>query len=135
MKRPYLSLFALVFIACSSQLEKTEDSPIDFSSPNLIEENIQNWIQTDQSLQLVLPDSIIAGKVTQVEFTDSEIILLETGISSSILVFDRKGELKSQIKKQGTGPGEYSQIEFFVLRENSILIYDRSTQRFIDYIM
>lgn len=73
--------------------------------------------------------------MTQVEFTNSEIILLETGISSSILVFDRNGTLKSQLLNQGTGPGEYSQIEFFVLRENSILIYDRSTQRFIDYTM
>lgn len=123
----------LVFFSCSSQLEKNEIGPIDFSNPSLNAENIQNWIQVDQSLQLALPDSIIMGKVTQVELIDSEIILLETGINSSILVFDRNGKLKSQIKKQGTGPGEYSQIEFFVLREKSILIYDRSTQRLIDY--
>jgi hypothetical protein len=133
MKRTSLLLFMLVFFSCSSRLAKNEVSPIDFSNPSLNEENIQNWIQIDQSLQLALPDSIIIGKVTQVEFTNSEIFLLETGINSSILVFDRSGEFKAQLLKLGTGPGEYSQIEFFVVRENSILIYDRSTQRFIDY--
>jgi hypothetical protein len=82
MKRTSLLLFMLVFFSCSSRLAKNEVGPIDFSNPSLNEENIQNWIQIDQSLQLALPDSIIIGKVTQVEFTNSEIFLLETGINS-----------------------------------------------------
>jgi hypothetical protein len=118
-------------IACSS--EEKDMSKFDFSDPELIPEGIKEWIQVKSNIQLSLPDSIIMGKVLQVEFSDSEIFLLESGMNASILVFGRDGTFKRRLFKSGNGPGEYAQIDFFLLRESSILIYDRSQQKFIDY--
>jgi hypothetical protein len=61
--------------------------------------------------------------------------MLEVGITTSNLVLNRNGEFQRQLLKNGTGPGEYAQVEFFILRENSILVYDRSQQKLITYAL
>jgi hypothetical protein len=131
MRKVGLLLFTLIVLSCSSNEENRSISQIDFSNPQLIDENIQDWIHIEKSNQLAIPDSIPIGRITQVEFTESELVMLEVGISTSILVFDREGVFQRQLHKQGTGPGEYAQIEFFVLRDDSILVYDRSQQKLI----
>ena len=94
-----LSLLGLVMIACSS--EEKDMSKFDFSDPELIPEGIKEWIQVKSNIQLSLPDSIIMGKVLQVEFSDSEIFLLESGMNASILVFGRDGTFKRRLFKSG----------------------------------
>jgi hypothetical protein len=128
-----LVLVGFCFFSCSSTEGEGSIKTIDFSSPQLIDEDIQDWIQIQNTTQLAIPDSITIGRITQVEFTDSVIIMLEMGVAPSILVFDREGDFKDRISRVGNGPGEYAQIEFVVLRESSILVYDRSQQKFIDY--
>jgi len=133
MKKYCFFLYALVFFSCSSQHEIENVELINFTDPLHIEDDIKDWIQIEKSVQLAIPDFVFIGKVTQIEFSDSELFFLEDGINASILVFDIEGNFRNQLIKPGTGPGEYSQIEFFVLREKSILVYDRSMQKLIDY--
>lgn len=135
MSKIGLLFFTLLVFSCSSKEENRSISQIDFSNPQLVDGEIQNWIQIEKSTQLAIPDSISIGRITQVEFTDSELVMLEVGVTTSILVLNRNGEFQRQLLKNGTGPGEYAQVEFFVLRENSILVYDRSQQKLITYAL
>lgn len=133
MKKYYSILVLLVFFSCKSQGNEENIALIDFSKPQLIDEDVRDWVQIENRIQLDIPDSISFGKVIQLEFTDSEILVLENGINSSVLVFDRQGAFKKQLLKLGNGPGEYFEIDFFILKENSILVYDRSSQKLIAY--
>jgi hypothetical protein len=135
MKKIILSVLyvVLIFSSCTHQQSEESMKLIDFSNPQLVEDDIQDWIQIKKSIQLKLPDSIMIGKIVQMEFSDSELFLLESGSNSSILVFDREGTFLKQLARLWNGPGEYAQIEFFILRANSILVYDRLNQKLIDY--
>ena len=133
LEKLLLCLVWILLINCSSPEREKEISTIDFSEPEFINEGIGDWIQVEKNIQLSIPDSIILGKVLQIEFSESEIFLLESGVNVNILVFDRDGSYQRRIFKSGNGPGEYSQIDFFMMGESSILVYDRSSQKFINY--
>ncbi len=133
MKKYYSILILLGFFSCQSLEEEENIATIDFSSSEMIDQDIEEWIQVKNTIQLNVPDSILFGKVMQIEFTDTEILVLENGINSSVLVFDREGIFQRQLLRLGNGPGEYLEIEFFVLRDNSILVYDRSSQKLMTY--
>lgn len=134
MKRRYLIVFGvLLWCSCASPPESALVEKIDFTSPELVEEGISDWIRVESAIPLALSDSILIGRVLQIDFSSEEIFLLESGVQTSVLVFDRKGEFRNQLLNPGEGPGEFSAVEFIVLRENSILLYDRGQQKMIDY--
>lgn len=133
MKKLYFLFVLLAFISCKSQEDGGDIATIDFSNSQLIDENLEDWIQVENTIQLEIPDTIPFGKVIQIEFTDTEILVLENGINSSVLIFDREGVFQRQLLELGNGPGEYLKIDFFVLKDSSILVYDRSTQKLITY--
>lgn len=134
MRRHSLILLAvLIWCSCATPSENVGIEKIDFTSPGLVEEEISDWISVESAISLALPDSVLIGKVFQIEFFNEKIFLVESGINSSVLIFDRKGEFKNQLLNPGAGPGEYSTIEFMVLRENSFLLYDRIQQKMVDY--
>lgn len=133
MRLYFLITSVLIFFSCSPKKGAEYVKKIEFSDYQLKDGDVKDLVHVEEFIQLNVPDSILIGKVVQMEFSDSQIFLLEDGINSSILVFDREGVFNHQLLKLGTGPGEYSQIEFFVLRENSIIVYDRSYQKLITY--
>ncbi|MBS4070543.1 MAG: 6-bladed beta-propeller [Algoriphagus aquaeductus] len=134
MKTKFFLLIMPFLFSCSLKKNADNIELLNFSNSKIMESEIEEWIKIESTTQLDVYDSILFGKVMQVEFSDSDILVLEDGINSSILLFDREGRFKKQLLKLGTGPGEYSKIEFFVLRENSILVYDRSYQKLINYL-
>lgn len=130
----YFCVFVFTFFSFSCKFyEKEGVKNVVYSDPTLVDEGLNEWVQVQNSIELELPDSLTIGKVVQIEFTDSEILVLEDGVNSSIMIFDRSGEFKNQLLKQGTGPDEYTQIEFFVLVQNQIIVYDRNLQKLISY--
>ncbi|WP_139217502.1 6-bladed beta-propeller [Algoriphagus ornithinivorans] len=124
--------FLLIVFIVSCTPESNFKS-IKYLDPHFVNESFDDWIQLEQSFFLEIPDSIVVGVIKQIEFTDSLIYLLEDGITSSILVFDREGDFKRQLLKLGSGPGEYVQIDLFVFDKNHISIYDRTQMKLIKY--
>lgn len=106
---------------------------IRYIDPISVNENFSDWINVEEALLLKVPDSISIGAIKQIEFTNSSIYILEDGITSSILIFNRVGEFIRHLLKLGSGPGEYVQIDFFIINENDITIYDRSQMKLISY--
>ena len=124
-----------IFMACGGTVGKQEQKVISFDNPQLIEEEFENWIKVSDAVQLDIPDSIIVGRVNQIEFTNQGIFLLDYSDGFSILHFDKNGKLKTRLSKTGNGPGEYGSIEFFLLRETSLVVYDRSSLKLIEYTL
>jgi hypothetical protein len=59
-----LVLVGFCFFSCSSTEGEGSIKTIDFSSPQLIDEDIQDWIQIQNTTQLAIPDSITIGRIT-----------------------------------------------------------------------
>lgn len=127
--RIYHFLLIVLIVGCTSEVNNN----IKYIDPLLVNENLDDWLQIERSFLLEIPDSIVVGAIKQIEFGESSIYLLEDGVTSSILVFNREGQFKRQLLKLGSGPGEYVQIDLFIFDENNITIYDRSQMKLISY--
>jgi hypothetical protein len=128
--RIYHFLLIILIVGCTPE---SNIKSIRYLDPFFVDENLDDWLQIERSFFLEIPDSIVVGAIKQIEFADSSIYLLEDGVTSSILVFDREGQFKRQLLKLGSGPGEYVQIDLFIFDENNITIYDRSRMKLISY--
>lgn len=128
--RIYHFLLIILVVGCTPE---SNLGSIKYLDPIAINENFSDWIKVKESFLLEVPDSIGVGVIKQIEFADSLIYVLEDGVTSSILVFDREGQFKRQLLKLGSGPGEYVQIDLFIFDEKNITIYDRSQMKLISY--
>ena len=66
-------------------------------------------------VKLEMTKDNIIGKVSQVLFADSLIIVLDAEKSKSITVYDMQGHYKYSIGKVGSGPGEYVEVFYISL--------------------
>lgn len=128
--RIYHFLLIILIIGCTSE---ANFKSIGYMDPIAVNENFKDWFKVEEAFLLEVPDSIGVGAIKQIEFTDSLIFLLEDGVTSSILVFNREGQFKKQLLKLGSGPGEYVQIDLFIFDEKNITVYDRSQMKLISY--
>lgn len=128
--RSFLIFFLFIILGCTSEFG---GEAIKYINPKLVDDPIDDWVRIHQRVVLDIPDSIFIGDIKQIEFSDSLIYLLEDGINSSILIFDQDGQLQNQLLKLGNGPSEYMNIDFFLLDESRIIVYDRQQMKFIRY--
>lgn len=128
--RIYHFLLITLIVGCTPE---SNLKSIRYLDPIAINENLNDWIKVDRAFHLEVPDSIGVGAIKQIEFADSSIYVLEDGVTSSILVFNREGQFKKQLLKLGSGPGEYVQIDLFIFDEKNISIYDRGQMKLISY--
>lgn len=119
----------LIFFSCSGR----DNSYILFAENKLLEDDIYSYIGQINSLELEVPDDIIIGAIENIEFYRSKIVLSENGLSSSLLIFDLNGKYNRRLEKLGSGPDEYSNIDFFILTDDQIFIYDRLKTSFLVY--
>lgn len=128
-----IGVLIMALLSCTSQNQKLSAKKLDFKNPKLNTDPIEEWIQIEDVVSLDLPDSISLGKIKQIEFTGSEILVLEDGINSSVLIFEKMGSFKRQLLKLGLGPGEYTNIEFFLLTMESLIIYNPGQMKLLAY--
>lgn len=78
-------------------------------------------------------DNLI-GKVDKIVLQNDKIYLLDKEQSSSIFIFDIKGNFISKIQKIGKGPGEYSELsDFNVNNAGNIIVNDGFQKKLIYY--
>ena len=104
---------------------------IDFTNPTVL--NKAPKFDLEKAVFLNFYDLEDIGVIKSVKFYHDEIFLMEDGLKNSIVVLDAEGNFKRRLLRLGMGPGEYSQIEFFLVAENKILIYDRLQSKLLRY--
>ncbi|MCE7057466.1 6-bladed beta-propeller [Algoriphagus sp. AGSA1] len=81
-------------------------------------------LRSDEKVPLVEPYQIIIK---------DKFIYVHDYFNSNIHRFDREGNVDFIYKAKGQGPAEYQQLDFFQVREDSLLILDRSLRKIIVY--
>jgi hypothetical protein len=79
----------LLFLCCiilASCAPTHESEGILFVDPITVDGDLTEWLDIEQSVILNIPDSIVFGKVKQIEHQDSLVFLLEEGVASSVLL-------------------------------------------------
>jgi hypothetical protein len=80
-------------------------------------------------------DNVI-GTISQIVFTDNQIIVVDDKKAKSVFVFDKNGNYLFKVGRIGNGPGEYVSIEsvLFVPEKHQILIHDGSKKTVHHYL-
>jgi hypothetical protein len=88
-------------------------------------------------IKLETTDEILIGKISQLLFTDSLIIVVDGELSKAIYFFDLQGMFKYSIFRLGNGPGEYTEISHvnLVPSKNQIMLLDAPQHKINYYTM
>lgn len=131
----------LIFLFFSCNNKKKVDYLDDYKSIVLdslkVETNI-NYTSIFKSviaLPLETNDLCLIGEISQIDFTDNEIFILDMHVSKSLFVFNKKGQFLRKIGERGKGPGEYIQFSSFSIDYDRQMIFalDHSTRKIIQY--
>lgn len=122
-------LFLLICFSCDHK----EKTAFIFSDEILLEDNLLVYIDEINLVELNTPEYVNNGTIEKIVFYKYEIILLENGTNNSLLFFDRFGNFRKRLVKLGSGPGEYFNIDFFMITQDLIYIYDRGKMSFLIY--
>lgn len=131
--RKTTSAFILVSILFIIQCTSNENSRSIEISANYFEINInpeeakeveiQDLVKNHSYLKLEIPDSLYFSRIVKSLFDEDKIYLLDRSrFQNQILSFDLEGNFKYHINKPGRGPGEFTHIYDFDIRENELLI-------------
>jgi len=126
-----LKLFVLLLL-CLACRERT-DSSILFTEDRLLKNDLTSYIHKVNLLDLNLPEDITIGAIQNLIFYEDDMVLSENGNTSSLLIFGQNGDFKRQLLKLGGGPGEYFNIDFFMVTADLIYIYDRHKMNLLVY--
>lgn len=139
-------LFFLLFIgiqSCSYSSNKLEiiggemsdDNLIKISSSNFFKKkDISPYLKSVHYVKLELNDDSMFGEITNIEIFNDKIYILDY-VTGNLFVFTIDGKFLFSLNKQGSGPGEYTQIDFFSIDKNlnQIVIADLMTNNVMRY--
>lgn len=100
-----------------------------------LDKNIQvsfdSLISKVEFIKLETNDQNIIGRISQVFFVDSSIIVVDSENTKSITVFDSKGKFKHKIGNIGNGPEEFVEISnvTIVPEKNLVCVLDRPQRK------
>lgn len=131
MKIYFMLLVVLLFARCSNTLENNNNkidsiSIIEVNEQRVLPNILLDSIATDIRYLLFETSETLIFSIEDMRVVDNTIFIHDK-LNSRILVFDfYSGELLSEIQRQGMGPEEYSDIDFFDInqREETVNILD-----------
>jgi hypothetical protein len=141
--KTFLLCFLILFSVCSCNKQQEKFMGIDVSQMEEIVIDAQNgiFLPTDSCIEkmeyikLETTDDNLIGKISQVLFADSLLVVVDADRAMSINVFDMKGRFKYTIGQKGRGPAEYITITNVALVPNKkqIALLDGPQHKVIHY--
>lgn len=138
MKRILNSVFYVSISLSFSCSHLSNSASADYSNVTKIQydEAYEELINIDQVInrcafvRLETEKSNLIGKIDQLLFCDSLIVVVDKHVAKSIYVFDNEGHYLNRISRLGNGPGEYLIINHVAINENSeVCILDNIKER------
>lgn len=133
-----ITFFAiLIFVSCINERDYHSYNS-EFIEINLDELPVIDTLSLskifDNATFIALSDSILIGKINKIEVYNNNFFVLD-GVSSSVVVFDEKGNYLKKIGSKGMGPGEMiSAFDMTIDRDNNyIYISDIHTRKINKY--
>ncbi len=129
-----LFYIVLIFISCGhNEIDySTIENQIQIS--NAKEVSVLDLVDDHYYLPLETNEKVQLHNITNIKFTKDLIFVFDQG-HQGIFVFDFNGKFKYEFNLQGSGPGEYAQIDDFYLNEkgNYIDILDNTLNQINRY--
>lgn len=127
MKRILNYLFFASLSLSISCNHLSNSAEADYSNVTQIQydEKAENVIVIDQIVdhcsfvRLETEQSNLIGKIDQIIFCDSLIVVVDKRIAKSIFVFNHDGKFLNRISRIGNGPGEYLHINHVAINDNN----------------
>lgn len=128
-KRLVFYLFPLLFFACTDKTgnrkeiaEKEQISVLDIPE-GVFHDYFVNHFSLDRIVPIETTDNFLLSSVDKVQRTEKGILLLSVKDGVIAMVDAASGKLLFQIRRRGTGPGEYNNLKDVVYDEANKVIY------------
>jgi hypothetical protein len=126
-----LTILASLFFSCrerNSDGDNYETISINIEKRDAID--IRDSSRISRTIPLELTGDSPLSYIEQIEYHDDRIYLYDT---HRVLVFDETGKYLFDVGSRGRGPGEYTNINSFFLKEGQICIYDDNVRSVLSY--
>lgn len=84
--------------------------------------NILNLIDTIICLPLQTSPDCLIGKINKICISKDRIYILDKNLARSVFAFDLKGQFVNRYARTGKGPGEFTEINDFSIKNDSVHI-------------
>lgn len=98
------------------------------------EVHLSQFLSNTEYIPLETNSSCLIGSIKKIEIFDGRIFILDPYMAQKLLVFDKTGKFLYQIAKRGKGPGEYTHIFDFVIKDRNLYLLD-SRKSVIEYTL
>ena len=118
MKILFIKVFVLTSLVCITQASFSQNFELNLESSLILGE------ENSDSTQYMF------GNIRLIKSDEDGFIYVADGSDNSIRVFDKNGNFSHQMGGRGRGPGEFSEISYFELsQDNMIIAIDRYQAR------
>ncbi|PZX47794.1 6-bladed beta-propeller [Algoriphagus chordae] len=129
----FLIFFSIVLISCSSQREDLiKIKTLQFQSGS----RIVDFSEISDNLEIVLlniPDSVSLGRIHSIRYYADYLILHDKDYAQALYIFNKSGDFINTLRRIGSGPGEFTTLESYIIHEDNLAVYDRGLQKIIKY--
>ena len=127
-----LSLIVCLLCGCSARHDGDNSIDIDLTTVDVDSIPFSQIMDSVSYLSLELPDSIVVGRIKDISFEDSMIVILDK-YANNVIKISRDGKYIGQIGSKGNGPGEYISADALCTDKSHVYIYDRMQRSVIRY--
>ena len=84
-------------------------------------------------IPLNLPDSIVLGRIHDIRYYGDHLFLHDKYYAKALYVFDEEGNFVDMLHRHGSGPGEYVGLDNYIIRDDVLTVYDRTSLQGVKY--
>jgi hypothetical protein len=135
-----LYFFTLILFSCnnhSAQNKEWAHTTIRIDPLKATTTGYSTVFDSVEYIPILSDSAFLLGEIDKMIVANNYIFLMDKYITKSVFAFDRQGENKTVINKQGNGPGEYVAIKdfYFDEKQDAIGIYCAMRKKLIYYDM
>ncbi|WP_339922272.1 6-bladed beta-propeller [uncultured Cyclobacterium sp.] len=126
-------IFSSLLIACKSPKEELldiEKLTFDVASRFVDFNELSDDIEI---IPLKVPDSVFIGKIHSLRHYADYFLLHDKHYAQALYIFDREGNYINHLQRIGPGPGEYATIDSYMINNDVLTVYDRTSLNGIKY--
>jgi hypothetical protein len=124
---PLLVLPLLFYMQCRNNDSQNE---ITITRNHRSSVNIRDIFEEYRFVYLQTTDSTLVGMPQKILHAGERIYISD---GNALFQYSLQGDFFGALRRQGRGPGEYSQISDFAVKDNAILVLDRNQKTLIEY--
>jgi len=137
LKKLLFIRYIIIVLLVDCQGNTSEFSPVEIPvKPEAAQKaGIDEVFKQYKTVNISMPDSVFFGNIEVIKTDDHRIYLFDPSQTKTITILDKQGHYINQLKRVGSGPGEYTTpFAFAIDRENDeLILYDRAKLEFITY--